>query len=136
MIPDFNDDGYLPPGIHPATLAEIEGRFGTESELRRAQMQSIRWLMDLAKRAGVERIVLNGSFVTDAYEPNDVDCALLVTQNVERDVAAAEELDKGLPFLEIALLGDAGFRRLVEKFFATDRDYVPKGMVEVIAWEA
>jgi hypothetical protein len=28
MIPAFNDNGYLPPGVYPATLAEIEARFG------------------------------------------------------------------------------------------------------------
>jgi hypothetical protein len=69
MIPHFNDDGYLPPGIHPATMAEIAARFGQESELRQAQMQSLQWLVDLARRAGVERIVVNGSFVTDKLEP-------------------------------------------------------------------
>ncbi len=65
MIPPLNDHGYLPPPVHPATLDEIEKRFGFESEVRRAQMQSIRWLVDLAKKAGIERIVLNGSFVTE-----------------------------------------------------------------------
>ena len=35
MIPSFDEHGYLPPGIHPATLDEIEARFGRESELRR-----------------------------------------------------------------------------------------------------
>lgn len=39
MIPDFNEHGYLPPGIHRATPAEIEERFGRGSEIRRAQMQ-------------------------------------------------------------------------------------------------
>jgi hypothetical protein len=28
MILGFNDDGYLPPGIHSATLEEISARFG------------------------------------------------------------------------------------------------------------
>jgi hypothetical protein len=41
MIPEFNDDGYLPPGIHTVTLEEIAARFGQESETRRAQMQSL-----------------------------------------------------------------------------------------------
>jgi len=49
MIPDFNDDGYLPAGIHPATLEEIAARFGLEPELRRVQTESLRWLVDLAK---------------------------------------------------------------------------------------
>ncbi len=52
MIPPCNDDGYLPPGIHPATLEEIAARFGKESELRQAQVQSLGWLVDLARRAG------------------------------------------------------------------------------------
>jgi hypothetical protein len=46
MIPPFNEHGYLPPGIHPATLDEIAERFGQESELRRDQMESLRWLVD------------------------------------------------------------------------------------------
>ena len=35
MIPLFNDSGFLPPGVHPATLAEIDARFGRQSEVRR-----------------------------------------------------------------------------------------------------
>jgi hypothetical protein len=77
MTPPFDDFGCLPPDVHPATLAEIEARFSRASEVRRVQMESVRWMVDLAVRAGVERIVLNGSFVTDIMEPNDVDCVLL-----------------------------------------------------------
>ncbi len=77
MIPAFYDNGYLPPGIHLATLDEIRDRFGLESEVRRAQMESLVWLVDLARSAGIRRIVVNGSFVTDILEPNDVDCVLL-----------------------------------------------------------
>ena len=65
MIPRFDESGFLPPGVHPATLDEIEARFARESELRRVQMDSVRWMVELAKRAGVLRVVLNGSFVTD-----------------------------------------------------------------------
>src|SRR5207302_11000305 len=99
MIPDFNDDGYLPPGIHPATLDEIAARFGQENELRQVQMQSLRWLVDLARRAGVQRIIVNGSFVTEKYEPNDVDCLLLIAPEFPSDVSAEAELRRGLPFI-------------------------------------
>src|SRR5688572_15325021 len=105
MIPDFTPDGFLPPGVHPATLDEIRARFGGPSEVRRAQVQSIGWLIDLAARAGVSRIVLNGSFVADMIEPNDVDCVLLVDPGLPADPAAEEELVQGLPFLDIALVG-------------------------------
>jgi hypothetical protein len=56
----FSWHGYLPPGIHPATLEEVEARFGGESDLRRVQMESLRWLVDIAHRAGVARVVING----------------------------------------------------------------------------
>jgi hypothetical protein len=92
MIPDFTADGVVPSGVHPATLAEIRDRFGGSSELRRAQMESIGWMIDLAVRAGVQRIILNGSFVTDIIEPNDVDCVLLVGPGGSKDAAAEDEL--------------------------------------------
>lgn len=131
MIPHFNDDGYLPPGIHRATLEEIAERFGQESELRQAQMDSLRWLVDLAKRAGAERIVVNGSFVTDKFEPNDVDCVLLIGPGFPRDAAAEAELLVGLPFINMELVDLEGFRQFTERTFATDRKMVAKGMMEV-----
>ena len=42
MIPEFNDEGYLPSGIYYATVEEIAARFGQESELRSVQMESLR----------------------------------------------------------------------------------------------
>jgi hypothetical protein len=132
MIPDFNDAGYLPPGIHPATLEAIDARFGQESELRRVQMESLRWLIDLARRAGIRRLIVNGSFVTDALDPNEVDCVLLLEPDYPRDAAAAAELEAGLPFIEMQLVMPEDFQQLTERTFATDRDLVPKGMIEVI----
>ena len=132
MIPAFNDEGYLPPGLHRATVEEIRARFGRESELRRVQMESLRWLVELARRAGVLRIVVNGSFVTDKLEPNDVDCVLLVGTGFPRDEAAETELLSGLPFVNMELVDQEGFQQFTEKTFATDRDLVPKGMIEVM----
>jgi hypothetical protein len=132
MIPEFGDGGQLPPGIHTATIDEIEARFGRQSELRRVQMESLRWLIDLAERSGVIRLVVNGSFVTDTLEPNDVDCVLLIGDGFPRDAEAEAELLAGLPFLEIQLVRERAFTILVESFFATDRFRNPKGMIEVI----
>lgn len=133
MIPPFLESGVLPHGVHPATLTEIDDRFGRGSEIRRVQMESVRWMVDIARRAGVERIVLNGSFVTDTMEPNDVDCVLLVGQGFPMDELAERELRAGLPFLEIELVRRKDFDKLVGVYFATDRRGAPKGMIEVIA---
>lgn len=132
MIPAFDGDGYLPPGIHPAALDEIQDRFGSESELRRVQMESLNWLIDRARRAGVARIVINGSFTTAVFEPNDVDCVLLIEEGYPRDNVASEELLDGLSFLEINLVTPVDFELLVESFFATDRQLISKGMIEVL----
>ncbi len=132
MIPPFDNSGCLPPGIHPATLEEIEDRFGRQSELRRVQMESLRWMIDLAIRAGVRRIVLNGSFVTDIIEPNDVDCVLLAGRGFPNDRRAEAELRAGLPFLDLAIVRRKDFDRLVNVVFASDRHDTPKGMLEVV----
>lgn len=75
---------------------------------------------------------MNGSFVSDTLEPNDVDCALLLASDYPRDAAAAEDLVEGLAFLEILRLDKAGFEQIVDGFFATDRRGVPKGVVEIV----
>jgi hypothetical protein len=75
---------------------------------------------------------VNGSFVTDKLEPNDVDCALLVGVGFPRDETAAADLLSGLPFINMELVDQDAFKHFTEKTFATDRDLVPKGMIEVI----
>lgn len=132
MIPAFNTHGYLPAGVHTATLEELAARFGQDSELRQVQMESVRWMVDLARRAGARRIIVNGSFVTDKLDPNDVDCVLLIGQGFPRDPAAEEELLAGLPFINLELVDDEVFRQFTERTFATDREMVSKGMVEVV----
>ena len=132
MIPDFDEHGYLPPGLHLASLDEIEERFGRQSDIRRVQMGSLRWLIDLALRVGIQRLVINGSFVTDELEPNDVDCVLLPGPALPRDPRAADELLEGLPFVDIQLVDQEAFDWLVTSFFASDRDFTSKGMIEVI----
>ena len=132
MIPELNDSGYLPVGIHLVDLNEIASRFGHEPELRRVQMESLRWLVDLCKRVGVVRLIVNGSFVTDKWEPNDIDCALLRGPLFPQDQAADAELWAGLPFIQMALVGPTEFILYVEQIYATDRHGNAKGVIEVI----
>jgi hypothetical protein len=131
MIPPFDDHGNLPPGVHPATLEEIESRFGNESELRRVQMQSLSWLVAAAQRAGVQKIIVNGSFVCDTLEPNDVDCVLLLAADYPKEESAAKELQDGFPFVEMYLVESKEYDYFVQVFFALDRNDRPKGMLEV-----
>jgi hypothetical protein len=132
VIPQFNDVGYLPPGVHLASLDEVAARFGQESEIRQAQMDSVRWLVDMARKAGVQRLIINGSFVTDAFEPNDVDCLLLLSADFPLDLAVAANLSEGLPFIDLQMTEAEEFAIMVEQLYASDRDAVPKGVIEVV----
>jgi hypothetical protein len=131
MIPDFDEHGYLRPGVHPATLGEIEERFARGSETRGAQFESIIWLIDAAAQCEVRRIVINGSYVTDVAEPNDVDCVLLIGDNFQMEGDAEQRLLAVFPFLNVQLVEDEEFSDMVD-FFATDRRGIEKGIVEVI----
>ena len=97
------------------------------------QLESLRWLVDLAGRAGVGRLIINGSFVTDVIEPQDVDCVLLVGDGFPQDPAAEAEIIAGLPFLELSMVSQSDFKVLVNEFFATDRNAICKGMVEIVS---
>ena len=130
-IPAFDDRGYLPPGVHSASLDEIADRFGRDTELRRVQMDSLRWLVDQARVAGIARVIVNGSFVTDALEPNDVDCLLLAPPDLGPDDPALAELLTDLPFISMQVVDQSGLDIFVNQFFATDRDAIPKGMIEI-----
>jgi hypothetical protein len=76
MIPKFVDIGgpwrVLPPGVHEATLEEIEARFATSDRRRRIFSGFINGVTALRK-AGCRRIFLNGSFVTEKPIPADFD---------------------------------------------------------------
>jgi hypothetical protein len=113
-------------------MEEIAVRFDQESDIWQAQMESLRWLVDAAKRAGVQRIVVNGSFVTEKLEPNDIDCVLLIGVDFPHDAAAERELLVGLPFINMELVDAAAFRQFTERTFASDRNLIPKGMVEIV----
>jgi hypothetical protein len=62
----------LPPGVHHATLEEIEQRFAT-NEKRRKLFDGFRKAVDALRKAGCTVIFLDGSFVTDKPEPGDFD---------------------------------------------------------------
>jgi hypothetical protein len=119
-------------GVHVATLDEVIARFGHGSEQREAQAQSLQWLMPLCARAGVERVLINGSFVTDHEEPNDVDCVLLQGPTYRSRSRDAVLLRRGLPFVELRIVKRDEYDFFANTFFASDRNMVTKGIVEVV----
>ena len=83
MIPPFTEEGFLPPGVHTATLAEFEERFvsSTSSARRRELFTKLRELIQDARRtAFIRQIFVAGTFVTSKPDPNDFDCLLVFDQ--------------------------------------------------------
>jgi hypothetical protein len=62
----------LPPGIHPATLAEIQAAYATNAQ-RRDLFDGLVYAAQLLFHAGCATLYLNGSYVTEKPVPNDYD---------------------------------------------------------------
>lgn len=73
MIPEFDENGNLPPGIHFCDdWEEFKERFGYTT--KRAQMiLGMENAMASLKAAGCRTFYINGSFVTSETKPNDFD---------------------------------------------------------------
>ena len=72
MIPRFDVDGPLPPGIHRANWDEVALRFGN-NPWRQQLLAGLRMAMESLRRAGCQTVYIDGSFVTDKEIPNDFD---------------------------------------------------------------
>lgn len=72
MIPNFDENGNLPPGLHFCDWAEFKERFGYTP--KRAQMiRGVEVVMAQLKAAGCRSAYINGSFVTHKLAPEDFD---------------------------------------------------------------
>lgn len=152
MIPDFDDEtGYLPPGVHDATLEEIKDRFG--STVRRSRLTANLFkVVQQFWAAGVDEICIDGSFCTATPIPNDIDGYWVYTPAFDRtkvdpvllqfDVFVADpstgervrpmKLRYGVEFFVHPItLATAGGLTYPE-FFSRSRDGVTRGYVRII----
>jgi hypothetical protein len=74
VIPLFQSDGNLPPGVHSAEWPEVVARFGFNLHRRRLLSGLHRVLGKLAA-AGCGTAYLDGSFVSEKQVPSDFDGA-------------------------------------------------------------
>jgi hypothetical protein len=106
MLPPFDDDGNLPPGIHSCSVAELVERFGSGSEERETQISELLDFIDAARTAGVRRLLVNGSFVTGKLTPNDVDVVFLPGSDYPRQKPRLDSEELIWPFLQIIVAAD------------------------------
>jgi len=76
MIPQFVDIGsplrVLPPGVHDATLNQIESRFAISMH-RKHLFSGFKKGVIVLFKAGCKGVFLDGSFITEKNQPNDYD---------------------------------------------------------------
>ena len=72
MLPKFESDGNLPPGVHWATWEEFCDRFGT-TPWRHRLLVGLRAALENLRSAGCLTIYVDGSFVSSKSAPDDFD---------------------------------------------------------------
>jgi hypothetical protein len=103
---EFADNGLLPVGDYPLTLAELRESLlvtgvGVDSEhwdtaWRSQLVENLGILIRQLRQVGVDRIFVNGSFVEEKDHPNDIDgyfeCALhyLASGQLQQDLNAID----------------------------------------------
>jgi len=130
MIPAFDENGLLPPGIHWVSWEGAAGRFGCTA-WRCLLMAGLRAAMENLKDAGCRTVYVDGSFVTAKEVPNDFDACweeagvnpfildpALLTFDPGRITQKAKYLGELFPASAIA--NADGFSFL--EFFQTDRE--------------
>ena len=130
VIPDFNDRGLLPPGVHRATWEEVVNRFGT-NPWRERLLTGLRDALDDLRSAGCQAVYLNGSFVTSKEIPNDYDACweeagvnpdildpVLLTFDPGRATQKAKYMGELFPAAAIAGSGGLSFL----EFFQLDKE--------------
>ena len=113
-IPPFRPDGYLPEGLYLCLEAEVVFRFGSSTPRRRRLVLRLRKWLQLARQVGARRLLVDGSFVTEEPEPNDIDSVVLLPQDFQRQLEREDE-----PALELESML---LTRQPEEIFAADDD--------------
>lgn len=138
-IPEFDTNGNLPPGIYHVSIEDIERRF-TWTPRRLQLFKGLKRALDNLSAAGVEKVWIDGGFVTNDPYPNDVDGCWELKPSVNVDKLDKVLLDWDPPregmkrkygvdfFIEGTLLGGD---EPVEKYFQEDRDGNAKGILVI-----
>jgi hypothetical protein len=72
MIANVDSNGSLPPGIHTATLVEVETKFAYNTK-RKELFTGLARVITILREAKCWEIHLDGSYITTKEEPTDYD---------------------------------------------------------------
>jgi predicted nucleotidyltransferase len=146
-LPDFNENGDLPAGIHRATLPEVLTRFGSGSPQRLLVARRLERIFKLVRSTGkVARFVVFGSFVTKKSDPVDVDIFMLMDDVFEVGSVSAEAAVlfdhmsaanyEGASIFWMRRMAALGGEEAAIAHWQIKRDGTQRGIVEVIAHDS
>ena len=76
MLPEFDQKGYLPGGLHTASGIEFLERF-LFNDYRKGFTKSVSDIFDWSKSKHASVIFVGGSFVSNNEKPHDLDCLIV-----------------------------------------------------------
>lgn len=85
-IPELNEHGLLPRGVHDASLKEIRERFGRfhGSDRRVRLFEALEKFVDETRNAKlVSEMIVDGSFITGEPKPSGIDLVLVLGEQVD-----------------------------------------------------
>lgn len=140
MIPQFDSDGNLPPGIYEGTWDEFVSRFGWTVH-RQKLIIGLKKALESLRNAGCLTVYIDGSFVTSKEIPEDYDACWDI-YNVQAslvdpvllifDNGRAAQKAKFLGELFPATFIEAGSGQRFLDFFQIDkRTNNPKGIIKI-----
>ena len=142
-LPNLNDAGELPEGVHQATIDEVIAQFGSGTLQREIVTERLQRIYQLAKgTANLQRLIIFGSYITAKPEPNDIDVVLIFDDDLDVAACSAEvkrlldhqqatiEFGSSIFWIRPSLL----FLQTLDQFiegWQTKRDGTRRGIVEV-----
>ncbi|NJK46207.1 MAG: hypothetical protein HC933_19855 [Pleurocapsa sp. SU_196_0] len=139
MIPAWDANDNLPPGIHSATWNELEQHLGFNPKRQRL-LDGLRRAIDALRVAGCEDLFVDGSFITKKPLPgdfdacwsiNNVDPALLDPVLIDFSQGRAAQKQKYLGELFPAQWPADAAGTVFIDFFQQDRNGNPKGVLHL-----
>lgn len=139
MIPNFNNNGKLPAGIHWCSMAEIIEKLGF-SPRRLELIEGLKEVVNSLQVSGCKEVYIDGSFCTDKEEPGDIDGCWdikgvnpikLAPELLQFDFERKAQKDKfGCEFFPANALAVPPNTLYID-FFQKDRDGVKKGIIGI-----
>lgn len=140
MIPDFDEHGNLPPGIHDATLDEVIERFSTPKSMRRKDLceRLVRFIGFVEEFAII--VYVDGSYVTSKLSPKDIDLIVVLPDDFDWNSSPARRLkgyqlkrskNKLRIFRYLQTVEARTLQHRIEWFTRDKEDHNPKGIIRI-----